>query len=272
MPFGEIARKLSIQRRTLNRWLGLETDFTQQQDSVLQLHHQKVPQRDIARQLDLPLPKVVQVLRAAGLVKKREHVHQRHDKAIRDKALQLRDGGLDNTEIAEQLGVPKGTVSFWVTQAGLSPPRKSLDDAQLTALRQEGLTQKEIASTLAVSREAVAKRLKKQGLSTTQVKHSDEQRAQVAALYHQNLKLKDIAETLKIPTGTVGYILNSLGLKNRGKAPMTEEQRQQAIEMRANGHSVQEIVQKMGFSQVTISKVTYQPSKKQKQIEPSDSE
>ncbi len=272
VPLGEIARKLSIQRRTLNRWLGLEMDLTQQRESILQLHQQKVPQRDIARQLDLPLPKVVQLLQAAGLVKKREQPHHRHDKSLREKALELRNSGVDNAEIAGQLGLPKGTVSFWISQAGLSAPRKNLDDRQVKALREDGLTQKEIAAKLDVSHEVVAKRLKKQGLSSPQVKYTDEQRAKVAELYHQNLKLKDIASTLNIPTGTVGSILNSLGLKNRGKAPMTEAQKQQATEMRAKGHSVQEIVNTLGFSQVTISKVTYRPAKQQKNVAEADSE
>jgi DNA-directed RNA polymerase specialized sigma24 family protein len=272
VPLGEIARKLSIQRRTLNRWLGLETDPAQQRERLLQLHHQKVPQREMAKQLDLPLPKVVQLLQEAGLVKKREQAHQRHAKDVREQALQFRDDGVDNAEIAKRLGVPKGTVSSWVTQAGLSAPQKKLDDTEIRALRQEGRTQQEIAETLAVSREAVAKRLKKQGLSAPQVKYSEEQRAKVAELYHQNLKLKDIASNLGIPQGSVGYILNTLGLKNRNKAPMTEQQKQQAIDLRANGHSVQQIVQTLGFSQHTISKVTYQPQKKQKTAESSDAE
>ena len=182
----------------------------------------------IAEQLGVSAALIHSRLRLAGVIDMKEIGNERK-KAIIDKEeiLQLRSEGLHGEEIANKLGVCNGVLFKRCKEWGIkfdllgknNPRYRELDIAEVLKLKDEGLSQTEIADILGVSRVTVRMRLRElnlkfdpRPLGRTFCKRPDLDINYIVGLREKGFLIKDIAKELNVSETTI-----SKRLKNREK-------------------------------------------------------
>ena len=107
--------------------------------------------------------------RSYSQAQKQNSIHNRSDRIC---CLRMYEAGLPMRQVADETGVPFGTVRRWIQQAGIVRSRSEAQKARrdreydqqklvrIAYMRLEGATMAEIADEIDVSRNSVSRRLK----------------------------------------------------------------------------------------------------------------
>ena len=184
-----------------------------------------------------------------------------------NKILELLSNGLAKKEIAKLLGVTPETISNRINgmkKRGIHIPEGILDktDKKILELLNQNYKQSEIAKKLNISRTKVIfriQRMKKRGVTIT--KKNDKTDNKILELLSQDFCIYEIAESLGISSKVISRRLTNM--EKRGvKIPEIKDRREknnekkdsEILKLLSQNVSHKKIAEKLGVTQVTISR------------------
>ena len=151
--------------------------------------------------------------------------------ALTEKMIALLDQGMSNGKIAKALGLTRSQVLGKIRRLGLktkNPPPKewpknwlnSASIEKMTKLASQGLSARQIAKTLGLTRGRAKYRIGRLGLKTNPTPPWPAELVEkVMGLIDQGLPHRKIAETLGLTHGQVMGKLRRLGLETKNAGP-----------------------------------------------------
>lgn len=181
---------------------------------------------------------------------------------MKDKTrLELYNSGLNDSQIAEKVGVHREAIRKWRSRMGLVKrpfrkyPTKTIDT--ICDLYKEGKKLVEIAKITGVSSPSIVKYLNERGLRSIEKRRNHTiNKTEICRLYHEGHNISSISRTTGNSRVTISNLLEKRGLRKKSLARtisrLTELEKTRFRELYDEGKQDQEIATEMGRSIGTV--------------------